>query len=332
MAGATLMVEAFYSRCLFLGVWWLWPLPAALGNVWGLDIPPQWVGWIHPYSESGTDTSPSAQNQPTGDEAYTYDAAGNRLSAADVPGPWQYDGNNVLVGKGDYTFDYDANGNRILRQLGGEIYHYHYDVLNQLTRIEDRNGQVLAEYGYDPFGPRIWKQVDGVRTWFHYTDEGLAAELDDSGTVTRSYGFHPHSFGSSHPLFVKEGAQYYWILNDASGFPVRVVQPDGAVVWAGQHDSFGEVSVRIARPKILSIEENAPTISVNTEFGQIELHNFACFVGMKFSDNLMSVEFSEGSYGKFLVGSNECKKTVLVFANPCLTAFLVFAWRLMWMI
>jgi RHS repeat-associated protein len=185
----------------------------------------------------------SAQNQPTGDETYSYDAAGNRLSSADVPGTWQYDGNNALVGKGDYTFDYDENGNRILRQLGGELIHYHYDVLNQLTRIEDQNGQVLAEYGYDLFGRRIWKQVDGVRTWFYYTDEGLAAELDGSGAVTRSYGFHPHSFGSSNPLFVKQGEQYYWILNDASGFPVRVVQPDGGVVWAGQHDSFGEVTV-----------------------------------------------------------------------------------------
>jgi RHS repeat-associated protein len=237
------MVKAFYSRCFFLGVWWLWTLPAALGNVWGLDIPPQWAGWIHPYSEPGTETSASAQNQPTGDEVCTYDAAGNRLSSADAPGTWPYDGNNALVGKGDYTFDYDASGNRILRQLGAEIYRYHYDVLNQLTRIEDRNGQVLAEYGYDLFGRRIWKQVDGVRTWFYYTDEGLAAELDESGAVTRSYGFHPHSFGSSNPLFVKQGEQYYWILNDASGFPVRVVQPDGGVVWAGQHDSFGEVTV-----------------------------------------------------------------------------------------
>jgi len=85
--------------------------------------------------------------------------------------------------------------------------------------------------------------VEGVRTWFYYTDEGLAAELDDRGTVTRTYGFHPHSFGSSNPLFVREGEQFYWILNDASGFPVRVVQPDGGVVWAGQHDSFGGVTV-----------------------------------------------------------------------------------------
>jgi len=228
-----------FNGALFfsLGVGWILMLPTLYGR--GL------TNFTHVYEALQTCSHrlTSAQKQPTGDETYTYDPAGNRVGSADEPGPWQYDGNNALVGKGDYTFDYDASGNRILCQLGAEIYHYHYDVLNQLTRIEDRNGQVLAEYGYDPFGRRIWKQVDGVRTWFHYTDEGLAAELDDSGTVTRSYGFHPHSFGSSNPLFVKQGEQFYWILNDASGFPVRVVQPDGAVVWAGQHDSFGEVSV-----------------------------------------------------------------------------------------
>jgi RHS repeat-associated protein len=235
---ALFMVRSFSTLFFSIGLGWLWILPPAF-DVMELAKLPQFYEPLQPYSFLLT----SAQNQPTGDETYSYDAAGNRLSSADEPGTWQYDDNNALVGKGDYTFDYDENGNRILRQLGGELIHYHYDVLNQLTRIEDQNGQVLAEYGYDLFGRRIWKQVDGVRTWFYYTDEGLAAELDGSGAVTRSYGFHPHSFGSSNPLFVKQGEQYYWILNDASGFPVRVVQPDGGVVWAGQHDSFGEVTV-----------------------------------------------------------------------------------------
>ena len=35
---------------------------------------------------------------------------------------------------------------------------------------------VLARYGYDPFDRRLWKEANGVRTYFLYADEGLIGE------------------------------------------------------------------------------------------------------------------------------------------------------------
>jgi hypothetical protein len=78
--------------------------------------------------------------------------------------------------------------------------------------------------------------------------------------------------------------------------------------------------VKIVRPKITLIEENVPTISIETDSGEIDLHNFPDFVGVKYSNNLISLEFAEGIAGDFLVGSNVCKKTLLFFVNPCISA------------
>ncbi|CAB1055893.1 Rhs-family protein, partial [Olavius sp. associated proteobacterium Delta 1] len=38
----------------------------------------------------------------------------------------------------------------------------------RLIRIE-------STYYYDPFGRRLWKEINGIRTYFVYADEGLVA-------------------------------------------------------------------------------------------------------------------------------------------------------------
>ena len=49
-------------------------------------------------------------------EAYTYDAVGNRLTSADVQGNWSYNGNNQLLSYNGVSYEYDANGNITARQ------------------------------------------------------------------------------------------------------------------------------------------------------------------------------------------------------------------------
>ena len=55
------------------------------------------------------------------------------------------------------------------------------------------DGVLIARYVYDPFGRRIWKDVRGVKTFYHYSDSGLVAEMDASGNVRKSYGYRPDS-------------------------------------------------------------------------------------------------------------------------------------------
>lgn len=102
---------------------------------------------------------------------------------------------------------------------------------------------MIAEYYYDPFGRRLWKEVTGVRTYFHYSDEGLVGEYDGTGAEIKTYGYKPGSTWTTDPLFIKENNQYYFYHNDHLGTPQKITEMNGAVVWSAKYESFGEATV-----------------------------------------------------------------------------------------
>ncbi|MFH0726519.1 MAG: RHS repeat-associated core domain-containing protein [Pseudomonadota bacterium] len=177
------------------------------------------------------------------DEAFTYDAIGNRLTSAVPPTDWTYNENNELTGYDAVTFEYDLNGNMVEKNAGGVVMRYFYNIENRLERVEDGLGSVIAEYYYDPFGRRLWKDVSGVRTYYHYSYEGLVGEYNASGTVIKTYGYYPDSIWTTNPIFMKVGAEYYFYHNDHLGSPEKLTRMNGAVVWSTTYTSFGEASV-----------------------------------------------------------------------------------------
>ncbi len=102
-----------------------------------------------------------------------------------------------------------------------------------------------SKYYYDPFGRRLWKEVDGTRTYFVYSDEGLVGEYDSTGQELRTYGWIPGSGWSTNPLFVKIAGVYYWYRNDHLGTPQKIVTTSGAIVWEAVYDSFGNCQVQV---------------------------------------------------------------------------------------
>ncbi len=106
--------------------------------------------------------------------------------------------------------------------------------------------RIESTYYYDPFGRRLWKEVAGVRTYFVYADEGLVAEVDAAGNVTKSYGNKPGSTWTTDPLFMKIGGQYYFYQNDHLGTPQKLTAINGAVVWSAKYSSFGEAEVDLS--------------------------------------------------------------------------------------
>ena len=186
----------------------------------------------------------SAVNPTLTDEAYTYDSVGNRLSSAAVIGDWTYNANNELQGYGaDASFAYDAGGNMTQKAFAGDIKNLFYDVGNRLIRVENENSAIIAKYYYDPFGRRLWKEVDGNRTYFLYSDEGLIGEYDSSGQEIKTYGYAPDSLWNTDPLFIKTGGAYYWYQNDHTVTPQKLVATNGLVVWDGTYDSFGNCQI-----------------------------------------------------------------------------------------
>ena len=134
-----------------------------------------------------------ADNPVQADEGFTYDAVGNRLTAAGVADNWSYNDNNELQGYDGVTFQYDANGNTIQKNDNGVVTNCIYNVEDRLERVENGSGSLISSYYYDPFGRRLWKEVGGVKTYFVYADEGLVAEVDAAGNVIKSYGYKPGS-------------------------------------------------------------------------------------------------------------------------------------------
>ena len=188
----------------------------------------------------------AADNPVQADEGFSYDAVGNRLTAAGVAEDWSYNDNNELQGYDGVNFEYDDNGNMTQKTDAGQVTNYIYNVEDRLDRVEDGSGSLISNYYYDPFGRRLWKEVGGVRTYFVYADEGLVAEVDAAGNVVKSYGYRPGSTWTTDPLFMKVGGQYYFYQNDHLGTPQKMTAVNGAVVWSAKYSSFGQAEVNPA--------------------------------------------------------------------------------------
>jgi len=183
-----------------------------------------------------------ADNPVQADETYTYDSFGNRLTSVDHT-DLAYNNNNELQGYDGVTFVYDDNGNMNEKNDNGQITKFFYNIEDRLVRVEDGSANVIAEYYYDPFGLRLWKDVDGVRTYFVYSDDGLIGEYDGSGAEIKSYGYKPGSTWTTDPLFVKQNGKYYFFQNDLLGTPQKLTAVNGAEVWSAFYNSSGEAQV-----------------------------------------------------------------------------------------
>jgi len=111
--------------------------------------------------------------------------------------------------------------------------------------VRDGSDTLIASYYYDPFGRRLWKDVNSVKTYFVYADEGLVGEYDSTGTELKTYGYTPNSTWTTDPLFMKENGTYYFYQNDHLGTPQKLTATNGAVVWSATYESFGRAMVDV---------------------------------------------------------------------------------------
>lgn len=87
-----------------------------------------------------------------------------------MAGGLAYNKNNELANLGGVAFSHSLNGNMQTNPSRGQA--YVYDEANRMVEVDGADG-VIARYGYDPFGKRIWKELaDGTRIWFLYADKG----------------------------------------------------------------------------------------------------------------------------------------------------------------
>jgi RHS repeat-associated protein len=136
-----------------------------------------------------------------GDLAYTYDAAGRRISQSGslarmaVPQGFAsatYDGANRLTNWIDTTADanshilsYDANGNLTGDSTAGVSLTYNWDARHHLATFQNNTGP-LAQYAYDSFGRRTSKTQANTTT--NYLYDGMNSVLVNGNLMINGPG------------------------------------------------------------------------------------------------------------------------------------------------
>lgn len=123
---------------------------------------------------------------------YTYDSLYNRLTVNGQD--WQTNEFNQLMKTPDAEYEYDINGNLIHKRENAGLWHYYYDALNRLTRVEKEKEEAI-EYRYDAFHRRLselcydwdslkqgWALKD--QYFFLYDSNKEIGKLDQQGHIT----------------------------------------------------------------------------------------------------------------------------------------------------
>ncbi|HEX3046999.1 MAG TPA: RHS repeat-associated core domain-containing protein [Bacillota bacterium] len=202
-------------------------------------------------------------------EEYKYDPVGNRtlqkitLVQSSSYTSYYYANSDRLKTDGKFAFKYDNAGNLTEKgnvfsisgdnvtftQTSGdgvEYWHYTYDLLNRLTKVE-KNGTLIAEYGYDPEGLRVVKKAHGETV--HYVFEGTEPIYEKNVTTGK---IHSYVYALGKHLARVDGEMdtydnlrtrvvpVYFYTTDHLGSIKVVTDRNGTTVFQADHTAFGE--------------------------------------------------------------------------------------------
>jgi RHS repeat-associated protein len=169
--------------------------------------------------------------------SYSYDSAGNRVSASRtngvasiLPAPMAsatYDSANEQTQIFGASLSYDQNGS--LTSDGLNI--YQWDARNRLSGI---TGGVTASFSYDAFGRRVSKSANGVVSQFLYDGLDVVQEIG-AGSVGASY---LRSLQLDEP-FVRQGTSNDFYHVDAQGTTVALTEMSGNSGARYTYEPFG---------------------------------------------------------------------------------------------
>ena len=160
---------------------------------------------------------------------------------------------------------YTAQGHTQKESNVLESKEYEYNAAERLIRYasteQGQSGpQIEASYRHDPFGRRIAKTVkqgsQTKTTYYIYSEQGLMAEADEKGQMTKAYGFNPTTMQlglwSTDPIWQAETpngsltdpkARYDWLHTDHLGTPILATTKEGQTSWKAIAESFGSTQI-----------------------------------------------------------------------------------------
>ncbi|MEL6107299.1 MAG: RHS repeat-associated core domain-containing protein [Planctomycetota bacterium] len=188
-----------------------------------------------------------------GDEAYQFDANGNRTFSHRHDDEYLTGAANRLSSDGDFDYTYDPEGNPLTRihTVTGERREFEWDHRNRLLAVVDFDASGVetqrVEFTYDVAGRRISKSVDTpaadeVITHFAYDREDVLLDFVQESGGTRVDQRYFHGPGIDEVFAQESGSgEVLWLTTDHLGTVRDVIDNSGQVVQHLQYDSFGNV-------------------------------------------------------------------------------------------
>ena len=160
---------------------------------------------------------------------YTYDAVGNRLTAATPDGTvdYAYDNANRLVSVDSVTYTWDNNGNLLDDEVNG----YTYDSANRLISVTGPSG--TTTYAYDGLGNRYQQTVNEVTTTY-------TLDIASGLTQVLSDGTNKYLYGLGRIAQVN-GEDIEYFLGDALGSVRQLTDESGEIILTREYDPYGNM-------------------------------------------------------------------------------------------
>ena len=175
------------------------------------------------------------------DFEYSYDVAGNMLTAKDSSGitTMAYDPNTnwlILIkypGGLSFEFEYDDVGRRTKRtDQNGVFVSYAYDSLGRLDQMTDANSNLIVDYEYDAAGRMSKKTLgNGVYTTYGYDAAGQLPDLINYSadhSILSSFAYTYDASGLRTSTATLDGTYSYEY--DPIGQLTKITYPDGRAV------------------------------------------------------------------------------------------------------
>lgn len=172
---------------------------------------------------------------------YTYDEVGNRLTKTEKKAgktestTYRYNDANQLTYVNDQVYTYDKDGN--LTNDG--VNTYEWDAFDQLTKVKNSDGTVIAEYGYDEKGRRTYSKDSNGSIFYAYDGDSnrVLYEKDSSSYAVKSYVYDDNG----HPLtMIYEGHKYHYLTN-YRGDVLGMTDESGNEVASYTYDAWGNI-------------------------------------------------------------------------------------------
>ncbi|MBX3435734.1 MAG: hypothetical protein KF847_20645, partial [Pirellulales bacterium] len=219
-------------------------------------LPSAYDGEDVAYAYDSRDQLTGANYATQGDDAFVYDANGNRVGSQTSNGVTTTstgDDNNRLINDGTHSYAYDHEGNRIIKYVNatGMTTRSTWDHRNRLTKIAEYanfsnasmevNPTKVVEYSYDAFNQLIGRTVDpdgatgsaAIQESVYVYDEGQIVlqfdRTDGSGPLTAAHLSHRYLWGQTVDQLLAD-ERVVWTDADSDGADDSAA--DNTVLWA----------------------------------------------------------------------------------------------------